>query len=185
MRWYFLLHGISCLLITKMFLFWIFWRWKIWYFWAERLIEILYLLITEKFFVLIFSGRGNTVFFSQNVDGKIIFTEKFLFGSFREWEMRFFFLSQKVDGKMIFTDYWKVLVLNFLMMGNTVFFSVKKLMERWFLLVIEKFLFWTFWWWETRPFFQPKYWLKDDIYLVFLSFPWYSRTCEIWFFVQC
>ena len=32
------------------------------------------------------------------------------------------FFSQKVDGKMIFTDYWKVLVLNFSMMGNTVFF---------------------------------------------------------------
>ena len=32
------------------------------------------------------------------------------------------FLSQKVDGNMIFTDYWKVLVLNFSMMGNTVFF---------------------------------------------------------------
>ena len=44
------------------------------------------------------------------------------------------FLSQKVDGKIIFTDYWKVLILNFSVMGNTVFFSVKKLMERWYLL---------------------------------------------------
>ena len=43
------------------------------------------------------------------------------------------FLSQKVDGNMIFTDYWKVLVLNFSVMGNTVFFSAKKLMERWYL----------------------------------------------------
>ena len=33
------------------------------------------------------------------------------------------FLSQKVDGNMIFTDYWKVLVLNFSVMGNTVFFE--------------------------------------------------------------
>ena len=53
------------------------------------------------------------------------------------------FLSQKVDEKMIFTGYWEVLVLNFLVMGNTAFF-------------------------------QPKYWWKDDIYLVFLSFSWYS-----------
>ena len=45
---------------------------------------------------------------------------------------------------MIFTGYWKGLVLNFLLMGNTVFFWVKKLMERWYLLVTEKFLFWTF-----------------------------------------
>ena len=32
------------------------------------------------------------------------------------------FLRQKVDGKMIFIDYWKVLVLSFSLMGNTVFF---------------------------------------------------------------
>ena len=62
------------------------------------------------------------------------------------------FLSQEVDGKMIFTGYWEVLVLNFSVMGNTVFF-------------------------------QPKSWWKDDIYLVFLSFPWYSRTWETRFFV--
>ena len=35
------------------------------------------------------------------------------------------FLSQKVDGNMIFTDYWKVLVLIFLEMGNTAFFEPK------------------------------------------------------------
>ena len=117
------------------------------------------------------------------------------------------FLNQKVDGNMIFTDYWKVLVLTFSEMGNTVFswakklteiwcllitgkflfwtfrwleirsfFWVKKLMERWYLLVIEKFLFWIFWWWEIRSFFHPKSWLKDYIYFVFLSFPWYSSS---------
>ena len=95
------------------------------------------------------------------------------------------FLSQKVDGKMIFTDYWRVLVLNFSVMGNTVFFWVKKLIERWYLLVTEKFLFWTLRWWEIRSFFQPKSWWKDDICLVFLSFPWYSRTRETLFFPQC
>ena len=35
------------------------------------------------------------------------------------------FLSQKVDGKKLFTDYWKVLVLIFSGMGNTVFFKPK------------------------------------------------------------
>ena len=128
----------------------------------------------------------------------LLITEKFLFWSFREWEIRSFlsqkvagsflifpdiywlqrsscfnlfghgkhgiFLSQKGDGKMIFTGYWKllvlifsgmgntvffgpkiwwkdditgcweVLVLNFLVMGNTAFFSTKKLMERQYLL---------------------------------------------------
>ena len=57
---------------------------------------------------------------------------------------------------MIFTGYWEVLVLNFSVMGNTVFFWVKKLMERWYLLVTEKFLFWTFRWWEIRSFFTQK-----------------------------
>ena len=87
------------------------------------------------------------------------------------------FLSQKVDINMIFTDYWKVLVLNFSAMENTVFFWSKKFMERWYLLITEKFLFWTFCWWEIRSFFQSKIWWKD-IYLVFLSFPWYSKTCS-------
>ena len=114
--------------------------------------------------------------------------------------------------EMIFTDYWKVLVLTFSKMENAVFFwakklmegwyllitesfcfelfgdgkyglfCVKKLMERWYLLVAQKFLFWTFWCWEIRSFFQPNSWRKDDIYLVFLRFPWYSRTWETWLF---
>ena len=51
------------------------------------------------------------------------------------------FLSQKVDGNMIFTDYWKVLVLIFSEMGNTVFSWAKHLIERWYLLITEKLLF--------------------------------------------
>ena len=99
------------------------------------------------------------------------------------WNMVFLW-AKKVDGKTLFTDYWKVLVLNFSVIGNMVFFWVKKLMQRWYFLTNEKFLFWTLRWWEIRSFFQPKKWWKDDIYLVFLSFPWYSGTWEIWFFVQ-
>ena len=87
--------------------------------------------------------------------------------------------------KIIFTCYRKVLVFNFSVVGSTVFIWAKKLMERWYLLVTENFLFWTFRWWGIRSFFQPKSWWKDDIYLVFFSFPWYSRTWEIRFFVQC
>ena len=66
------------------------------------------------------------------------------------------FLRQKVSEKMIFTDYWHVLVLNFLGTENTVFFWGKKLMERWYLLVIEKFLFWAFSWWEIWSFLMQK-----------------------------
>ena len=95
-----------------------------------------------------------------------------------------FFWVKKLIEKMIFTDYWKVVVLNLSVVGNTVFFWVKKMMERWYLLVKEKFLFWTFRWWEIRSFYQPKSWWKDDTYLDFLSFPWYFGTWEIRFFVQ-
>ena len=95
------------------------------------------------------------------------------------------FSSQQVDGKMIFTEHWKVLDFKFLEMGNTVFFRAKNVMERWYLQITEKFLFWAFRWWEIWSFFQRKKWWKDDIYLVFLSFPWYSRTWKIWIFMQC
>ena len=77
----------------------------LWYFWAKQLMEILYLLIIKRFLVW----------------------------SFRNWEIRSFF-----EPKSWWKDYiyWllKVVVLNFLVMKNTVFFWVKKLMERWYLL---------------------------------------------------
>ena len=64
-------------------------------FWAKNLMEMWYLLITEK-----------------------------LFWTFRVWEIQSF-LRQKVKEKMIFTDYWNVLVLNFSGMENTIFFEGK------------------------------------------------------------
>ena len=88
---------------------------------------------------------------------------------------------------MIFNDYWKVIVLNFSEMGNTVFFWAKKLMERCYLLITEKILFrrkYGLVLIGNTVFLQPKSWWKDDIYLFFLCFP-YFRTWEIWFFVQC
>ena len=63
MRQYFQ-HGISCLSIIKMFLYWIFLGWKIRYFWTDgKLMEIWYLLITEKFLFWCFRELGNRVFF--------------------------------------------------------------------------------------------------------------------------
>ena len=85
-------------------MFWNFWRQRIWYFWAKKLMEIWYLLITGKF----------------------------LFWTFWWWEIRSF-LIQEVDGKITFAGYWEVIVLNFSVMGNTVFFSAKTFMERWYL----------------------------------------------------
>ena len=114
------------LLITEKFLFWTFWWWEIWSFFESRSWR-------KRWYLLI--------------------TEKFLFWTLRWWEIRSF-LSQEVDGKMIFAGYREVLILNFSVMGNTIFF-------------------------------QTKSWWKDNIYMVFFSFPWYSRTWEIRFFVQC
>ena len=127
--------------------------------------------------------KNNEVIFS--LAWNIIFSDNWKVLVLKFLEMKnMVFLSQKVDGNMIFTDYWKGLALIFSKMGNTVFFWVEKLMEWLYLLVTKKFLFRTFRWWETRSFIEPKIWWRDDIYLVFLSFPWYSRTFEIWFFVQ-
>ena len=107
------------------------------------------------------------------------------FELFTNWKYSLF-SSQKVDGKMTFTKYRKVLNFCFELFRDEIYglFRAKKLMERWYLLITGKFLFWTFQRWEIRSFFEWKSWWKDDIYLVFLSFPWYSRTWEIWFCVQ-
>ena len=116
------------------------------------------IIFSDNLKVLVFKilEMKDIVFLSQKVDGDMIFFDywKVLVLTFSE--MGNTVLSQKVDGNMIFTEYWKVLVLNFLVMRNTVFFWVKKLMERLYLLVVEKFFFWTFQWWEIRSFFQPK-----------------------------
>ena len=42
-------------------------------------------------------------------------------------------------------------------------FWAKTLTERWYLLITEKFLFWTFRWWKIRSFFESRSWWKDDI----------------------
>ena len=107
--------------------------------------------------------KNNEVIFS--LAWNIIFSDNWKVLVLKFLEMKnMVFLSQKVDGNMIFTDYWKVLVLNFSMMGNTVFFESRSWWKRWYLLITEKFLFWTFRWWEILSFFESRSWWKDDIY---------------------
>ena len=82
-----------------------------------------------------FSEKENTIFFRAKKLMKTWYSlimKVSCFELFRDGKYSLF-LSQKVDGKIIFTGYWKVLVLNFSVMGNTVFFSAKKIMERWYL----------------------------------------------------
>ena len=150
------------LLVAKELLFWIFWKWKYDLFWAKKLMEIWYLLITEMFLFWTFRDRKYCLFWGKKLIKRwyLLVTEKFLFWAFPWWKMRSF-LKQKVNGKMIFTDYWKVLIFGY-RKGLVLSFSVM----------------------ENMVFFKPKCWCKSNIYLVFLSFPWYSRTWEIRFFVQ-
>ena len=68
--------------------------------------------------------------------------------------------------------YWWLKSSCFEFFGNgkySIFLS-KKLMERWYLLITEKFLFWTFWGWEIRSFFEAKSRWKYDIYWLLKSF---------------
>ena len=99
-----------------------------------------------------------------------------MFWIFRAWKIRSFW-AKKVDGN-IFIDYWKVLVLNFLEMGNTVIFWRKKLMKRWYLLIIEMFLFWTFWDGKYGLFWGKKlmvrWYLLVTEKLLFWAFPWWK-----------
>ena len=118
-------------------------RWKNGIFWAKKLMKI-YLLIPEKFLFWYFWEWKRGSFLSYNIDRKVIFIDYWIKSSSFELfgNGKFGLCSrQKVDGKMIFTDdwkafvlCWKVLVLNFSVMGNTAFFSAKMLMERWYLL---------------------------------------------------
>ena len=99
--------------------------------------------------------KNNEVIFS--LAWNIIFSDNLKVLVLKFLEMKdMVFLNQKVDGNMIFTDYWKVLVLIFLGIRNKVFSWAKKLMERWYLLITEKVLFWTFGWWEIRSFLSQE-----------------------------
>ena len=68
--------------------------------------------------------------------------------------------------------------------GKYGLFWAKKLMERWYLLVTGKFLFWTVRKWEIRYFFEPKSWWRRRYLLGLfeLSMMFYWEKC---FFVQC
>ena len=117
-------------------MFWNFWGWKTWYFCSQKVDWKIIFTDYWKCFVLNFSVMGNTVFlWSQEVDGKddIYWLLKMSCFELSGGGKYGLFLSQEVDGKMIFTGYWEVLVLKLSVMGNTIFFSAKKLVERWYL----------------------------------------------------
>ena len=69
---------------------------------------------------------------------------------------------------MIFTDYWKVLVLNFSEMGNTVFFEPKSWWKDDIYWLLKSSCF-EFSGDGNTVFFQPKSWWKDNIYWLLKS----------------
>ena len=79
----------------------------------------------------------------------------------------------------IFTVYWEVLVLDFSEIGNTYcLFWSRKLMERWYLLIAEKFLlFWTFLRWKIRSLWAKK--LMERWYLL-ITEKFLFRTIRRW-----
>ena len=61
--------------------------------------------------------------------------------------------------------YWllKSICFEFFEDGKYSLYWVKELMEIWYLLITEKFLFWTFREWEIRSFLETKTWWRNDI----------------------
>ena len=111
-----------------------------WHFWAKNLMKMWHLMIIEKFLFWSFQEweiRSSFEPQSWWKDDSYWLLKIFCFELFGD-EKYSLFLGQEVDGKMIFTGYWEVLVLNFSVLGNTVFFSVKKFMERWYYLGLFK-----------------------------------------------
>ena len=116
-----------------------------------------------KVLVLNFSEIGNTFFFYLKswwkVDIFLVFLN-FLW-TFQRWEIRCSFDSK---------SWCKIIFFSAL---NTMFSKYGKVLVLNFSEIGNTF------------FFYLKSWWKVDIFLVFLNFLWYSRTWEIWFFVQC
>ena len=73
------------------------------FFWAGKLMEIWYLLITKKFLFWTFREWKIQSLFETRVSEKMILliTDLLLFWIFRRWKIRHF-LKQKVDGKVFF-----------------------------------------------------------------------------------
>ena len=108
---------------------------KTWYFCSQKVDEKIVFTDYSKVLVSNFSVMENMVFFEPRGRGKddIYWLLKMSCFELSGGGKYGLFLSQEVDGKMIFTGYWEVLVLNLSVIGNTIFFSAKKLVERWYL----------------------------------------------------
>ena len=85
----------------------------------------------------------------------LLITEKFLFWTFLRWEIRSFIELKSWWKNEI---YWLLKSSCFELFKDEKYglFLSQKLMERWYLLITEKFLVRNFRLWEIRPFFSAK-----------------------------
>ena len=97
--------------------------------------KYVYWLLKSSCFNLFGNGKYG-LFLSQKVDGNMIFTGKSLFWTFRWLEIRSFFESRSWWKDDI---YWLLRSSCFELFGDGKFLSVKKLMERWYLLGLFEF----------------------------------------------
>ena len=148
-------------------------------FWAKKLVEIWYLLITETFLLWTFRGVGNTVFLWDKNLMEIWYlriTEKFLFWNFREWEIRSCF---EAKGSWKNGIYWFLKSSCFELFGDGkdgLFLRQKvngKMIfpDYWKVLVLG-----------YRKVLVLNFSLMGNIYLVFFSFPWsekYGFSCSV------
>ena len=153
--------------------------WKIRSFLNQKVDGNMILIDYWNVLVLNFSEMGNTVFF-ETKNENIIFTDWLLkcscFELFGDGKYGLF-LRQKVDAKMIFTGYWKVFVLSFSVMGNTVFLRQKGngkviFTDYWKVLVLgyQKVLDLSFLVMGNKVFFSQKVDIKVIFTCSFLAF---------------
>ena len=130
-----------------------------------------YIQITEKFLFWSFRWWEMRSYFQSRSWWEgwyLLINEKLLFWTFRWWEIRSFFESRcwlKDDIYWLLGSSYFELFVD----GKYSLVWVKKLMGRWYLLVTEKFLFWTFRWWEIRYCLSQEVDGKDDIYWLIKS----------------
>ena len=94
---FFLYHGIPLLLITKKFLFSIFWRWKVRPFLSQKVDGNMIVTNCWQFLAFNFSEMGKPVFWAKTFMGRwyLLITEKVLFWNFGRWKISSFFLQKK------------------------------------------------------------------------------------------
>ena len=125
---------------------------------AERKKSYYGFLKLQKVLILNILEMGSTVFFNPQ----------------SRWKGNFLldtYLILKISYSKLFRD------------GKRRLFKFRKLLQRLYLFH-TKSTYLNFLKMENTVFFNTLKWYKDNICLMFLRFPWYSLTSEVWFLMQ-